>query len=118
MGVVSLGAEVSGWKRWFALAGLSLLAIAVVVFAAPNQLVQQVGLAISDPTGEGRWPIAKDTLGLIAAYPLVGSGLGTYSPTLLRYQTAQFHVAWMFAHNDYLQLLSELDMLGSLIPSV
>jgi O-antigen ligase len=117
MGIVGLGATLTGRHRWFAFSALALLAILIFVLAPPSKLVEQLGSVAFDQTAEGRWPIAKDTLRLITAFPLFGSGLGTYSPALLRYQTSEFNLAWTLAHNDYLQILSELGVIGALIPA-
>jgi len=44
---------------------------------------------------------------VVRDFPLLGTGLNTYSPAMLLYQTRNpgFHMAQ--AHNDYLQLLAE-----------
>jgi O-antigen ligase/tetratricopeptide (TPR) repeat protein len=118
MGLVGVGSKFSGQKRWAAAAALAALVLLVFVFLPPNELIQKFGAATSDPTAEGRWPIAKDTVHLIGAYPLLGCGLGTYFPGLLPYQTAALTVSWLNAHNDYLQLLAELGIVGFLIPAV
>jgi tetratricopeptide (TPR) repeat protein len=91
--------------------------LTVFVFLPPDELIAAFGGAVSDQTGEGRWPIWKDTLRLIAAYPLFGCGMGGYFAGFLRYQTTGLANAWPEAHNDYLQLLSELGAVGFLIPA-
>ena len=55
----------------------------------------------------------KDTLEMIKDYPLTGTGLGTYSYVFQKYRT--FSSSWGFlryAHNDYLQFLAEMGLLG------
>ncbi|HEY5619805.1 MAG TPA: O-antigen ligase family protein [Vicinamibacterales bacterium] len=49
----------------------------------------------------------RDGWGVVRDFPLLGTGLNTYSPAMLLYQTRNpgFHMAQ--AHNDYLQLLAE-----------
>jgi O-antigen ligase len=118
MGVVGVGMRRSGSKRSITIAGLAVLILLTVLLLPSRELINQFGSASSDPTAEGRWPIAKDTVHLIAAYPLFGSGLGTYYPALLPYQTHGLTLAWIEAHNDYLQLLSELGLVGFLFPAV
>lgn len=117
MGAVISGNRFRGWSRWAALGGLVLVLGVLFLFLPSDELVLNFGGAASE-AAEGRWPIWKDTLHLIAAYPLFGSGLGTYFPALLRYQTAALTAAWPQAHNDYLQLLSELGAIGFLIPAI
>jgi len=117
MGALAVGSKLRGWRRWPALMGLAVLILLVFVFLPPDELVQRFGQIRSDATTEGRWPIWKDTLDLIRAYPLFGCGMGNYYPGLLKYQTSQLGWAWLEAHNDYLQLLSELGVIGFLIPT-
>jgi O-antigen ligase len=117
LGVLGWGSRLPGRKKWAAAAGIAVLVLLVFVFLPTNELVQALGGAAGDPTGEGRWPIAKNTLRMIAAYPLFGTGLGTYFPALLRYQTYGLNATWVNAHNDYLELLSELGIIGFLIPA-
>jgi O-antigen ligase len=115
MGAIAIGAKLSGIKRWAAVAGLAALVLGLAVFLPTNELVNAFGGVDSDPTAEGRLPIAKDTLHLIAAYPWFGSGLGTYFPAFIRYQTYAVNLAWLSSHSDYLDFVSELGVLGFLI---
>ena len=91
--------------------------IALFVLVAPIQVIERFGGLAGDDASEGRLPIAKDALQLAAAYPLFGSGLGNFYPAILKYQTSGFGVAWVNAHNDYLQLLTELGVIGVLMPA-
>src|SRR5215211_2508392 len=118
MAALLLGSTLRGAKRWVALGGVPVAVFLTLVLVPTAKLITGFGEAAFDPTGEGRWPIAKDTLHLIAAYPLLGSGMGTYFPAILRYETYGSNLAWTHAHNDYLQLLSELGIVGVLIPAV
>jgi O-antigen ligase/tetratricopeptide (TPR) repeat protein len=115
MGAIAIGARLSGIKRLAAVAGFAALVLTLAVFLPTNELVNALGGVDSDPTAEGRLPIAKDTLHLIAAYPLFGSGLGTYFPAFMRYQTYAVNLAWLSSHSDYLDFVSELGVLGFLI---
>jgi len=59
-----------------------------------------------------RTQIWGDTLRLLRAYPLTGCGLGAYEPALLPFKTVAPLNTVDYAHNDYLQLLAELGILG------
>jgi O-antigen ligase len=118
IGALALGKRLSRWHRWSLLAGLALLVAFAFVFLTPTRLVEQFSVIVTDDATEGRLPIWKDTVRLIAAYPLFGVGMGNFYPGLLRYQTAGLSFTWTAAHNDYLQLLSELGVVGWLIPAV
>jgi O-antigen ligase len=109
IGVVS---SVQGSMRWLAAAAVGAVALLALFGLPSNELTNRLGAILFDPTAEGRVPIWKDTLRLIAAYPLFGTGLGNYSPAVLRYRTSELGAAWDYAHNDYLQLLSELGAVG------
>ena len=63
-------------RKWSALAAIGAILFMAFVFAAPLALVQRFGDLFFDPTRGGRWPIAKDTLQIFAAYPVFGSGFG------------------------------------------
>ena len=55
----------------------------------------------------------KDTLGLIKDFPVFGVGLGNYSYVFPKYRTFIYHARLLrYAHNDYLQLISEMGMFG------
>jgi O-antigen ligase len=54
-------------------------------------------------------------LRLIAAYPVFGTGLGGYESAFEKFKTTGFAVAQDYAHNDYLQFLAELGIVGFVI---
>ncbi len=110
MGALALASTLRGAKKWLSTAGLTACCL-LAFFALPtDQLVGRFGYLFSDDlaTGEGRWLIWGNTLHLLGAYPLFGSGLGTFGTAFMKYQTAVVDLAFTFAHNDYLQLASEL----------
>ena len=115
---LALGRGMSRGGRWAFLAALTVLFFVVVVFLTPSDLVQRFGSISSDQPTEGRVPIWIVTLRLIAAYPLFGCGLGAFFPAFLRYQLTGVGWAWTNTHNDYLQLLSELGIVGFIAPAV
>ena len=53
---------------------------------------------------KGPW---MDAIGVIARYPLVGTGLNTYGVATLFYQRHDLSQHYAEAHNDYLQLAAE-----------
>ena len=118
MGALPMASLLRGWKRVGAVACLAGLVFLAFVFLPQDTLVGGFSGAVSDESGrnlEGRLPIWGNTLHLIRAYPLFGSGLGTYETAFLKYQTAVLQFAFPFAHNDYLQLAAELGAVGFLI---
>src|SRR5262249_20397186 len=62
----------------------------------------------SDTLGlEGRVGIWRDTLHVIGQFPIVGTGLNTYSTAMAVYGRNDEHGTAFEAHNDYLQLIAE-----------
>ncbi len=57
---------------------------------------------------EGRLEIWKGTLGVIKNNWLLGTGPGTFIYNFPRYRPAGFNVFANYAHNDYLQIASEM----------
>jgi O-antigen ligase len=62
---------------------------------------------------EGRWKIWVDTFQTFKDFPIVGSGLGTFIQVFPVYRS--FHIRGLVTHaeNDFLQLLSEVGILGA-----
>lgn len=70
-------------------------------------------------TGDGRdigtrADLWKDSMAVVSAFRLTGSGGGTYSTALLPFKTVAPSFDVNFAHNDYIQHLSELGVVGVL----
>jgi putative inorganic carbon (HCO3(-)) transporter len=67
--------------------------------------------AISD-VFERRWEIWANTLQIIKDFPLLGSGLGTFTQVFPAYRS--FHVEGFVSHaeNDLIQLVSEVGVVG------
>jgi O-antigen ligase/tetratricopeptide (TPR) repeat protein len=117
MGLITIATRLRAWRKSLALVCMTALFLFVFIFVPPDELVNRFSGVLSDqqPAGEGRVPIGEDTLRLIAAYPLLGSGLGTYGTAFLKYQTSVVDFVFTCAHNDYLQLTAELGIVGFLL---
>jgi O-antigen ligase len=61
---------------------------------------------------EERWRIWVDTFRIFKTFPLIGSGLGTFFHVFPMYRS--FHIRGLVTHaeNDFLQLLSEVGLIG------
>ncbi|MCJ7746265.1 MAG: O-antigen ligase family protein [Desulfobacterales bacterium] len=61
---------------------------------------------------EERWRIWVDTFHIFKDFPLIGSGLGTFFHVFPMYRS--FHIRGLVTHaeNDFLQLLSEVGLIG------
>lgn len=67
----------------------------------------------------GQWQSERDRLALwrdawplVEQRPFLGSGLGTFQWTYPSYESVQPDIPARYAHNDYLQALSELGIIG------
>ncbi|MBZ5608258.1 MAG: O-antigen ligase family protein [Acidobacteriia bacterium] len=117
MGALALWTSLQGWRRWLAAAALVVLFVFGLVFLPSDELMRAFSALASDEwaTGEGRFPIFLNALGLIRSYWLVGCGLGNFQTGFLKFQTAIIDRDFTFAHNDYLQLASEIGLVGFVI---
>ncbi len=64
----------------------------------------------------GRWIQSLTTLSMLKAFPLLGVGLGAYKDIYFRYQPPVLDpgkVYYPYAHNDLLQFVVELGLLGT-----
>jgi O-antigen ligase len=83
---------------------------AVLIFASPAALLAR--LADTDTQSEGRFLIWSQSLPLHRAFAWFGTGLMGFDPTFLKYQASMNAQRVDFAHNDYLQYLIELGIVG------
>ena len=114
IGAVAVLLNFRGMRRWLAVAGVTVAIALIFLFLPTNQLASAyAGFVSNDPASiEGRAPIWNDSRQLLRAYPIFGTGLGTYQTAFLKYQTSNLDVDFTFAHNDYLELASELGAVG------
>jgi hypothetical protein len=94
-----LGALVAAWLMW--------LGAGPVVDRVFNlrELHQEASF-------QSRLVVAKDTLGIIREHPFTGTGLGTFPLAIPHHLSFYTDLSWDKAHNDYVQLLSEVGLIG------
>jgi O-antigen ligase len=88
-------------------AALLLLAVALLA-ALPGRFI----LRLAHADTEGRLAVWRETLPLIAAYPVFGCGLGTFESAFGEFKRSAPMVTQDYAHNDYLQYAAESGALG------
>ena len=102
----------TGWRS----AGLAvLLALALVgtfIFLPSNELISRFSHASQEISAEGRTMLWRESLQVLRAFPIFGCGLGGFESAFLRYKISTPMVRDNYAHNDYLQFLIELGIVG------
>lgn len=118
-----IGSAVLNLRRLLAVlrygAVIAILLLAASLWLIGPQGRQAVDLRLAETVNEddlgltGRWLIWQDSWKLIRDFPLLGTGLGTWSDSFRRYQS-RTSVATFYreAHNDYLELLAETGIVG------
>ena len=118
MGALALGTRQLSWaarSRKTQTATVSLVAALVLagfVFLPPDKLIARFAQLVSAGEDGGRAQLWAETIPLIRAYPAFGCGLGGYETAFLKFKISAPLFTDDFAHNDYLQLLAELGLVG------
>lgn len=100
-------------SSWMWLLPLAL-PVGIILLVATNTMVLRFvdTPGAGDITADGRVQIWRESWQLFKAYPLTGSGLGTFEHALYPFRVWMPTSAVDFAHNDYLQILTELGVVG------
>jgi O-antigen ligase len=123
MGALALGTRQLRWvagsrmRQWVAVGMVAALVLAGFVFLPPDRLILRFAQLVSPDglTADGRINLWSETIPLIRAYPVFGCGLGGYETAFWKFKVSGVLVTDDFAHNDYLQLMAELGLVGFLI---
>ncbi len=101
------------------LAGCAVAFVAGLILLAPAEMADRMANVAENGDAAPALRLATwlDTLHLIRDYPLFGCGLGGFANTFLRYQTVSPAWSYPHAHNDYLQMVAEMGILGSMLPA-
>jgi O-antigen ligase len=98
------------------LAGLLMISSVLWIAWAGSEPVVQRVLTVHELSQEAsyssRLSMAADTIQIIKDHPLMGTGLGTLRLAYPKYQSWFTNQKVFQAHNDYLQFLSEVGLVG------
>ena len=115
--------EQSRTKRIRSAAIRGAIAVGVVIvliggallLSGPDVFTRFLGTPIADDPTTGRAHFWRVTGDVIKAYPLTGSGLGSFGAIYTRYDTRNGLYRLEQAHNDYLQTLSDAGIIGAIL---
>ena len=103
------------WKRrlgWAAGAGLAAVAVGVLLYAALPGVRERLD-QLAQNGGEKTRPILWSAAGkLWREAPLLGTGAGSYNVLFERHRPVRFWDEPQWAHNDYLNTLSDYGLIG------
>jgi O-antigen ligase len=105
-------------QRWakghiYLMLGFLLAAMLYSLLLGSSQLLVS---RFRDLTDKERYYAMKGAWSIFKAYPLVGSGLGTFGEVFYQFEPAELQGKYfIYTHNDWLQLLAETGILGFLI---
>lgn len=100
-------------SRMYALLLTSLVAAAFLFQSYDALFLRFRDLSEPMQSWEGSRLLAwSNALGMVRDFPLMGTGLGTFQNIFPSYQSAELMMGWSHVHNDYLELMVELGVLG------
>ena len=90
-----------------------LVLTAYLLFFGVSPIIEK--FAQSKESSAARFLAWQATLSAFRDYPVFGSGFGTFQYIFKVYQPEGLRLYWAHAHNDYLELLLELGIVGTVI---
>ncbi len=104
-----------GRRRWLWGAAAVCVTLALLLFMTPTEMVARFGELSSEGnlSQNDRVKMWTDTAHMIASSPWTGVGVGAFEHGLYRFKIAMPVNTVNFAHNDYLQILAELGIIGT-----
>jgi O-antigen ligase len=100
------------WRRWLPVIAVGTTIGLAFVFLPTDQLIGRFAsmATTQEPSEDTRKQIWRESLPLVAAYPITGCGLGAYESCFLAYKKVEPGYTVDFAHNDYLQVMAEFGL--------
>jgi tetratricopeptide (TPR) repeat protein/O-antigen ligase len=118
--VSPINKSVNPKKRTFVLAGFVLCAVLVILWIGYKPVLRELSTITNLRTGSlaKRLSLWKSSLYMFADNPVSGTGLGTFDHIYPKYRLPDMYGKAVYAHNDWLQLLTELGIIGFLMAIV
>ena len=106
--VMLLGAPLVTRRRWALAAGTALIAAIPLAALGFARLAGRYGEAFADlSTPGGRMDVWIDTVRMAAAFPVAGTGFGTFGEIYPSFRSPAVRLFYDHAHNDWLQAVAE-----------
>jgi putative inorganic carbon (HCO3(-)) transporter len=93
------------------------LAILLIIFITLSYVAPERMFSLADFKSGTTWErlmLWKGTINMIKEHPILGFGVNTYSRNFPKYKPAEYPDA-RYAHNSYLQMASEIGVVGALL---
>ncbi|MBN2489831.1 MAG: O-antigen ligase family protein [Planctomycetes bacterium] len=117
--LVVLGMTRAGFRRHaVALVAFVALVLATTGAVGMSAVADRLDDAASGQSAQwaDRVDLSRSALPYVRDFPILGSGLGTFGAVFPRYQSGRFGDRWAnYLHNDWLQLVCEMGVLGGLV---
>jgi O-antigen ligase len=109
--------KVSLWRKWLPICLVGVVLCLGFIFLPTDALISRFAdLANTEHvSADMRAQIWRESMGLVKAFPVFGCGLGGYESAFLRFKTVAPMNTVDFAHNDYLQVLAEMGVVGFVV---
>ncbi|MBP7147044.1 MAG: O-antigen ligase family protein [Acidobacteria bacterium] len=91
---------------------VGLLAVPTLVVVAPAMRERLENLPKEWESPAGRRAVVAHSLGIVADFPLLGTGGKTFEYAFQLYRPPEIQARYDYAHNDYVQLLTEAGPVG------
>jgi len=104
------------WKATFALGSFLIIALGLLAWLGGGELADRVASIHSatqtELSGATRLNMDRDALKMFAKKPVLGWGLGVFGEIYPQFSSYSSNLPVGMAHNDYLQVLAEMGLLG------
>jgi O-antigen ligase len=114
LGVIAMASTAGVVLRGKTVHRLAAIVIVVAIAAVPlldlgaDRLAARYAIAADDFQAPGnRLDVARDTLRMIAAFPVIGCGFGAFTWVFPAFSSPEVRLHYTHAHNDLLQLVAE-----------
>jgi len=92
---------------------LALIILFVVAWFGHTPVWNRIESFMSPEIFSSRVPLWKNSIVILADYPIFGTGLGTFKLIFTQFQALAPNVQFLYLENEYLQLLIETGIVGA-----